>query len=53
MRYAFMILLFLALTGCASAPVYNPVQASVHPEVLLNESGFERSQRRDDGDPSP
>ena len=40
MRYAFMILLFLALTGCASAPVYNPVQASVHPEVLLNESGL-------------
>ena len=40
MRYAFMILLFLASTGCASAPVYNPIQASVHPQVLLNESGL-------------
>jgi len=40
MRYAFIIFSFLILTGCASSPVYNPIQAQTNPELLLNESAL-------------
>jgi len=45
MRYALTVFLFLTLTGCASTPVYNPIKASVTPEVLLNESELKEVQQ--------
>ena len=44
MRYALIIFSFLILTGCASSPVYNPIQAQTHPELLLNEGGLKEIQ---------
>jgi len=44
MRFAGMILLSLILTGCATTPVYNPMQVNTQQEVLLNESGFKAIQ---------
>lgn len=40
MRFLFIILLSLMATGCATTPVYNPIQTASQQEVLLNESGF-------------
>lgn len=40
MRYAWIVFVFLILDGCASTPVYNPIQASVHSQLLLNESAL-------------
>ncbi len=34
----------LILSGCASAPTYNPMQATLKQEILLNESGFKALQ---------
>ena len=44
MRFIFMILLSFGLAGCASTPVYNPMQSSISQEVLLNESSFKAVQ---------
>jgi len=44
MRYALIIFLGLVLTGCATTPVYNPMQVASTEEVLLNESGFKSIQ---------
>ena len=40
MRFAWIIFLSLTLTGCASIPVYNPMQTASPQEIALNESGF-------------
>lgn len=40
MRLALSIFLILSLAGCASTPVYNPMQQASQQEILLNESGF-------------
>jgi len=34
----------LILTGCASTPVYNPMQQASQQEILLNENGFKSIQ---------
>jgi hypothetical protein len=44
MRFAWIILLSLSLAGCASSPVYNPMQTASPPEVAFNESGFKAVQ---------
>ena len=44
MRFTLIILSSLLLTGCASTPVYNPMQQASQQEVLLNESGFKAVQ---------
>ena len=40
MRFAWIIFLSLILTGCATSPVYNPMQSDSPQEILLNESGL-------------
>jgi hypothetical protein len=37
-----VIVLTLSLAGCASTPVYNPMQTATQQEILLNESGFKQ-----------
>lgn len=44
MRYTLIVLLSLSLTGCATSPVYNPMQVASQQELLLNESGFKAIQ---------
>jgi len=44
MRHVLIILLSLTFAGCASTPVYNPMQVASQEEVLLNESGFKAIQ---------
>jgi hypothetical protein len=44
MNFAWIILLSLILTGCASTPVYNPMQVSSQQEITLNESGLKSVQ---------
>ena len=44
MRFAWIILLSLILTGCATSPVYNPMQTASPQEIALNESGFKAIQ---------
>ncbi|MDE2028674.1 MAG: hypothetical protein KGK03_01455 [Candidatus Omnitrophica bacterium] len=44
MRFVLMTLLSLGLAGCASAPVYNPMQVAVQQELLLNENGLKALQ---------
>ncbi len=44
MRFAWIIFLNLILTGCATNPVYNPLQTASPPEVAFNESGFKALQ---------
>ncbi|MBF0504924.1 MAG: hypothetical protein HQL14_07470 [Candidatus Omnitrophica bacterium] len=40
MRYVWIVFSLLVLAGCASTPVYNPMQASTHPVLLLNENSL-------------
>ena len=40
MRFSWIIFLSLILTGCATSPVYNPMQTASPQEILLNESGL-------------
>ena len=40
MRFSWIIFLSLILTGCATSPVYNPMQSDSPQEILLNESGL-------------
>ena len=40
MRYAWIVCLLVALTGCASTPEYKPLQAASNPQLLLNESAL-------------
>jgi len=40
MRFAWILLSSVILTGCASSVVYNPMQVTTQQELLLNESGF-------------
>ncbi|MDE2009890.1 MAG: DUF3192 domain-containing protein [Candidatus Omnitrophica bacterium] len=40
MRFIGIMLLSLGLAGCATAPVYNPMQVANQQELLLNESGL-------------
>jgi hypothetical protein len=40
MRYAWIIFVILIFAGCASTPVYNPLQAAANPQLLLNESAL-------------
>jgi len=40
MRCALIMLLGLSLTGCATTPVYNPMQMANQVELLLNENGL-------------
>ena len=44
MRFASIIFLSLILTGCATSPVYNPMQMASSQEILLNESSFKAIQ---------
>jgi hypothetical protein len=44
MRFTWIIFLGLILTGCATTPVYNPMQSATQQEILLNESGFKAIQ---------
>ena len=44
MRFALIIFLSLSLAGCATSPVYNPMQTASSQEILLNESGFKAIQ---------
>jgi hypothetical protein len=44
MRLIFFIFSSLILTGCASTPVYNPMQQASQQEILLNENGFKSIQ---------
>lgn len=44
MNSAWIILLSLILSGCATTPVYNPMQASSQQEIVLNESGLKSVQ---------
>jgi len=44
MRSTWIIFLSLALSGCATSPVYNPMQVTTQQEILLNESGFKALQ---------
>ncbi len=44
MRHAIIIFLSLALAGCASSVVYNPMQDNTPQEILLNESGLKAVQ---------
>jgi hypothetical protein len=44
MRFSWMILLVLNLTGCATAVVYNPMQVASQQEILLNEKGLKTVQ---------
>ena len=40
MRFAWIILLSLILTGCVTSPVYNPMQTASPQEISLNGSGL-------------
>lgn len=40
MRLTLIILLSLMAAGCATAPVYNPMQVATQQELLLNESSL-------------
>ena len=44
MRLAIIILISVALAGCASTPAYNPMRMQAQEEILLNESGFKAVQ---------
>lgn len=44
MRFSWIILIMIFLTGCASNEAYNPMQSTVPQELLLNESGFKALQ---------
>jgi hypothetical protein len=44
MRFVCIVLLSFSLAGCASTPVYNPMQVATQQEILLNESGFKAVQ---------
>jgi hypothetical protein len=44
MRFTWIIFLSLILAGCATSPVYNPMQAASSQEILLNESGLKAVQ---------
>ncbi len=44
MRLVYFIFLSVTLAGCASTPVYNPMQVTTQQELLLNESGFKALQ---------
>jgi hypothetical protein len=44
MRCAWIVLLSLSLTGCATSVVYNPMQVATQQELLLNESSFKAVQ---------
>jgi len=44
MRFFIAILSCFFVTGCASTPVYNPMQVATQQEILLNESGFKAIQ---------
>ena len=44
MRFYWIILLSVSLAGCASSPVYNPMQASNPQEIALNEDGLKAIQ---------
>jgi hypothetical protein len=41
---ALIILTMLTLAGCASTPVYNPMQVASQQELLLNENGLKSVQ---------
>ena len=45
MRFTWIILLSLALTGCATAVVYNPMQVDTPQKLLLNENSFKAIQK--------
>ena len=44
MRLIWIIFSSLILVGCASTPVYNPMQQASQQEILLNESEFKSIQ---------
>ena len=44
MRFVWITLLSLSLTGCATSIVYNPMQVATQQELLLNENGFKAAQ---------
>lgn len=44
MRFFGIILLSLSITGCVSNTVYNPMQASMPQEILLNQGSFKSIQ---------
>jgi len=44
MRFTLIFLLSLLAAGCASTPVYNPMQVANSAEILLNQSGLKALQ---------
>lgn len=44
MRCVWITFGFLALAGCASTPVYNPIHAAVSSKLLLNENALKEVQ---------
>ena len=44
MRFTWVIILSLMLAGCATTPVYNPMQVATRQEILLNENAFKAIQ---------
>ena len=44
MRFALIIFLSFILSGCATSPVYNPMQVDSKQEIVLNESSFKAIQ---------
>jgi len=44
MRFACIVLLSLTLAGCATTPVYNPMQVATQQEISLNDNGFKAVQ---------
>jgi len=44
MRYTLIFFLSLLMAGCASTPVYNPMQTANTAEILLNQSGLKAVQ---------
>jgi hypothetical protein len=44
MRFTWIILSSLVLSGCATTPVYNPMQQASQQEISLNESSFKAIQ---------
>lgn len=40
MRFVSIVVFSVILAGCASTPVYNPMQSTTPQEILLNESSF-------------
>lgn len=44
MRFSWILLLSLSMAGCATTPVYNPMQMATQQEILLNEDSFKAIQ---------